>query len=100
MTCHCLVDRNEKGLQTALNILGSFRSLRSVPDGVSCADLVQSQRVQHQIALARCVLTAQQLRRESRGSHFRSDYPVRNDAMASSIRITAEHGSIHATFEK
>ena len=25
---------------------------------------------------------------------------ARNDAMASSIRMTAEHGSIHATFEK
>ena len=100
MTRHGLVDRNEKGLQTAMNILGSFRSLRTVPDSVSAAELIRSQRVQHQITLARCVLKAQQLRRESRGSHFRSDYPARNDAMASSIRITAEHGSIHATFEK
>ena len=100
MTRHALVDRNETGLQTAMNILNSFRSLRSVPDGVSRAELIHSQRVQHQITLARCVLKAQQLRRESRGSHFRSDHPARNDAMASSIRITAEHGSVHATFEK
>lgn len=99
MTRHGLVDRNEAGLQTAIDILNSIRSLPTAPDGVSWAELVRSQRVQHQITLARCVLTAQLLRRESRGSHFRSDYPARDDALASSIRITADYHTIHATFE-
>ncbi|MBR5020229.1 MAG: hypothetical protein IKY17_01235, partial [Oscillospiraceae bacterium] len=68
--------------------------------GLSCRELVLSQRVQHQLTLARCVLSAQKLRRESRGSHFRSDHPTRDDSMAYPIRVTLENGTICPTFEK
>lgn len=99
MTRHSLVDRNEAGLATALNILTAFRSLQEAPWEISCQELALNQRVQHQLTLARCVLSAQRLRRESRGSHFRSDFPMQNTSMDSPILVTAQNGSIHATFE-
>ena len=100
MTRHGLVDRNETGLDTALNILNSFRSLQTAPGDLSCRELVLSQRLQHQLTLARCVLSAQKLRRESRGSHFRSDHPTRDDSMAYPIRVALQDGAIYPTFEK
>lgn len=99
MTRHALVDRNEAGLTTALNILTAFRPLQEAPWELSCRELALSQQVQHQLTLARCVLSAQKLRRESRGSHFRSDFPTQNTSMDSPILVTARNGEIHTTFE-
>lgn len=99
MTRHGLVDRNEEGLKTALNTLESFFAQPETPDDISIAELVLSQRVQHQLTLARSVLSAQMLRKESRGSHFRSDFPTQNPSLESPILVTARDGSIEAKFE-
>ena len=99
MTRYGLVDRNEEGLKTALNTLESFFAQPETPDDISIAELVLSQRVQHQLTLARSVLSAQMLRRESRGSHFRSDFPTQNPFLESPILVIARDGSIEATFE-
>lgn len=99
MTRCGLVDRNEAGLRTALEKLDAFRAMPELPAGVSHEELVLSQRVLHQLQLARCVLTAQRLRKESRGSHFRSDYPSQNPNMEAPILVTAQNGAIHAIFK-
>lgn len=99
MTRYSLVDRNEAGLKTALEKLVDFRTIHDLPDDWNCRELVLSQRVQHQLQVARCVLTAQLLRKESRGSHFRSDFPSQNFNMDVPILVTYRNGSIHAIFE-
>lgn len=99
MTRHGLVDRNEEGLRQALEQLDALETPVPCPEGIRTADLALSRRVQHQLRLARCVLTAQRLRAESRGSHFRSDFPSQNPNMDAPILVTARDGSICATFE-
>lgn len=100
MTDHALVDRNEKGLQLALDTLQNRQNFRPCPDGASFREQALCRRVSSQITLARAVLSAQKLRKESRGSHFRADYPWENAAMAVPITVCLEQGTIRAAFEQ
>ncbi|MBI4767888.1 MAG: succinate dehydrogenase flavoprotein subunit [Deltaproteobacteria bacterium] len=43
-------------------------------------ELMEALELQHQLALSEVILTSALHRRESRGAHFREDYPERNDA--------------------
>lgn len=92
MTAHGLVERSEAGLRAALDTLTAFSETRDCPAG----DLILSQRVIHQLILARAVLTAQRLRTESRGSHFRSDFPAEDPALATPIRVRLAENEINA----
>ena len=75
---HLLVRRTEEGLQTLKQIIDSLESEFTAlppretahPENLSTANLLVS---------ARLMVTAALYRRESRGSHFREDYPEHND---------------------
>lgn len=60
----------------------------------------KTQVAQAQINTALCVLKAELLREESRGSHFRMDYPDKNVNMNCPIRIRAVNGEVEAWFDK
>ena len=60
----------------------------------------KTQVAQAQINTALCVLKAELLREESRGSHFRMDYPDKNVNMNFPIRIRAVNGEVEAWFDK
>ncbi len=72
--------RDEQGLRTAWEqlallrreLLGAARSLDESPDGVRSSSWVETARM---LSVARLVIAAALQRRESRGSHWRSDYP-------------------------
>lgn len=85
MTEHVGIVRHGETLDIAVNHLQSLflRSrdlgLRSSRPGAN-PELTQAWRLQKMLKLALCVAHGAQQRTESRGAHFRSDFPQRNDA--------------------
>ncbi|MCF6093457.1 fumarate reductase flavoprotein subunit [Microaerobacter geothermalis] len=77
--------RNGKDLQTAVNKLDELyqRSLKvGIRSGGKGADpeLASALRIKGMVRLAYCIAAGALNRTESRGSHFREDYPKRDDA--------------------
>lgn len=68
MTRHALVCRSQKGLEQGLEELTALEAG------------ALSHTLEAQIGTARCVLTAQLARTESRGSHYREDFPQEDPA--------------------
>ena len=97
MTRWGLVERSEAGLSQGIARLEDLTSGASGSKLVS-GKTVTDHRICQQLLLARCVLTAQQARAESRGSHFRRDHPSENAAYSRPIRVRLEEGRICAAY--
>jgi L-aspartate oxidase len=99
---NAMVLRRESGLQEALNTVRQLRG--SVTAAMEpTEDPLQAARTQR--FLARCctaesILRAALLRKESRGSHFRTDYPYRDPGQENRILIRMDEQGIHADYEK
>lgn len=85
MTNQVGIFRHEDHLQEAVTTLQSLQgrtrniTLRSNAPGAS-PELVAAYRLQRMLKLALCVATGALQRTESRGAHYRADYPRRNDS--------------------
>ncbi|MCI8539077.1 MAG: FAD-binding protein [Oscillospiraceae bacterium] len=86
MTRHALVLRSREGLEHALKQVESLRKGPREPGG-SLEEAAASRRLEAQLGTAWCVLHAQLRRTESRGSHFRADYPQEDPAQAKPVCI-------------
>ena len=79
------VVRNEDGLSAAIGIFGSLaeRDLPSMApatrDRIANYDWIEALEVQAMVPLAGMIASAALRRTESRGAHFREDYPDTND---------------------
>jgi L-aspartate oxidase len=76
---HAMVLREEKGLTDALQEVHGLRAgLERTPtrQGDPAA---QARRLECRLLTAESILTAQLARRESRGSHYRTDYPAQSE---------------------
>jgi len=84
MTANVGIFRDEPRLQEAVTTLQDLQRrsrnirLRSSAAGAN-PELVAAYRVQRMLKLAQCVAYGALQRNESRGAHFRADYPQRND---------------------
>ena len=84
MTGNVGIFRHGERLQEAVTTLQSLQQrsqhirLRSSAAGAN-PELVAAYRVQRMLKLAQCVAYGALQRTESRGAHFRADYPQRND---------------------
>ena len=84
MTGNVGIFRHGERLQEAVTTLQSLQQrsqhirLRSSAAGAN-PELVAAYRVQRMLKLAQCVAYGALQRNESRGAHFRADYPQRND---------------------
>lgn len=81
--------RNEKGLQSALveiaELKGRFKSI-SIS---SALDLTEALKLENMIKVSEMVVRSALLRTESRGAHYRSDYPEENNNLwLKNIEIT------------
>lgn len=93
---NAMVVRSEQGLQHALSALGCI----GVP-GKETSDpkkIAKHLRLSGQVLAAKAILSAALLRKESRGSHFREDYPTADAEHCRRIEIRLEQGEIKAGF--
>jgi fumarate reductase (CoM/CoB) subunit A len=81
--------RNENGLRMALRAISHVESQLSrmnVPEGSSFNRYLQDAlEVENMIETAKMVITAAILRQESRGSHYREDFPETREDWKKSI---------------
>jgi L-aspartate oxidase len=77
--------RNKKGLTEAVDILGTWQHFLPAP-----VDR-QSHELANMIITGRLIAEAALLREESRGAHFRSDFPERSQAWLRHIVTTIEN---------
>ena len=77
MTKHAGVVRTAKGLRTALDELGTIEQ-----------DAGNDSVLANMVLTARLITAAALQRKESRGGHFRSDYPKSSNALAKRTFIT------------
>lgn len=93
-----LVQRTETGLAEALDAVSTLQSHLN-PTPTDCPENIsQLRRIKCQLLTARCILTASKLRKESRGSHDRADYPTENQAMAKKLCISKTGEQMTAQF--
>lgn len=84
MTSKVGIFRDGKQLQEAVNVLQALQqraaniTLRSSAPGAN-PELVAAYRLQRMLKLAQCTAYGALQRTESRGAHYRADYPRRND---------------------
>jgi len=71
------VIRNSQGLKKALNTLRKIE--KELGLGVSTKNVAQFFEVQNMLTVARAISLSALVREESRGTHYREDYPKRND---------------------
>ncbi len=81
----CSVFRNERDLQKALSELGSLKERYreiSIDDrgNLFNTDIMEACELESLLGLAETMLLSAIARTESRGAHFREDYPKRDDA--------------------
>lgn len=95
-----MVLRSERGLTAALEELDTLEAAAVREPGGTTADVADSRRLAGQLTTARAILRAARLRRESRGSHCREDFPHPDPSQCSPIRVCLRDGVPAAQFEK
>ncbi|MBG9910981.1 L-aspartate oxidase [Bacillus xiamenensis] len=91
MTAYAAIVRDEKGLQTLLHELEHVSFQQTNVKNITNEQIELS----NQWALASCIAKSALLRTESRGGHYRKDYPKRHDALWQGKQIVHEQGQIH-----
>ncbi len=84
MTRSCSVFRNEEDLKKALSELEDlkdrYQNVKIDDRGDSFnSDLLEAMELERLLGLAETILISALARQESRGAHFREDYPKRDD---------------------
>ena len=99
---NAMVLRNETGLQKAMATVEQLRknvnSAMAFSEDVS--DVTMTRRFLARCTTAESILRAAMLRKESRGSHYRTDYPEQDSQQEKLIFIRKEGESIRAEYAK
>lgn len=96
---NAMVLRSESNLKGALEQIDVLEERSTGLPSQDPAAIARSCRLAGQLTTARCVLTAALLRRESRGSHYREDFPVQNPAFDYPI-VLRKNGTVTAQLKK
>jgi len=82
-----MIEKNEAGVQSAIKRIDKIQSKLVYKSDLNMKDINKSYRLKANLLLSKCILMAIDLRKESRGSHYRSDYKESNPNMNKKIII-------------
>lgn len=93
------VVRNERDLLSLISSIEQIKGERLPRIGVAdCHDLREALEAENLLVTAELMVRAALTRRESRGSHYREDYPERDDERwGTNVILRLEEGTIHLT---
>ena len=97
---NAMVIRGEEGLSAALGTVERLSADLSLCPSGDVHAIAQTRRLTGRLHTAEAILKAALLRRESRGAHYRADYPEADPAQAFPIIISQDSGAIRARFTK
>lgn len=99
---NAMILRNEAGLQKAMDTVASLRKIliESAEPSEDVLQVTMTQRFLARCATAESILRAAMLRKESRGSHYRTDYPEQDPRQENLILICMDESGIHADYAK
>jgi len=97
---NAMVIRGEEGLSAALGTVERLCANLSLCPSGDVHAIAQTRRLTGRLHTAEAILKAALLRRESRGAHYRADYPEADPAQAFPIIISQDSGAIRARFTK
>lgn len=89
---NAMILRSESGLRNALEQLDTLEGSLNRQPSQDAQAVAQERIITARLTTARCVLSAALLRRESRGSHNRVDYPNQDPALERQIIVRKENG--------
>lgn len=98
MTESAMVVRSEEKLKEALGYMDELLDECAFSKSEKVDEISDSKRLVGKINIAKAVLMAELMRKESRGSHYREDYSETNPNMDMPIEITYHNGDIIAKF--
>lgn len=95
-----MVVRSGEALARGIERLDQLTEGCEFTGGSDAAQIAASRRLWSQLHLARAILSVQRMRTESRGSHYRADYPDRDPALEKRILVRMQNGTAQAAFEQ
>jgi len=101
MTENAMISRNESGLKKAIDFCEeSLEETRKSPDKSSNkAEVINYYRLKSNLFTAMSILKAALLRKESRGSDYREDYPDISKSKEKRIVIALKNAEVVANYE-
>ena len=96
-----MIVRTEAGLTQALHEVEDL-SARVFAEALPCEDVIQGMETHRMLSrclTAECILRAALMRTESRGSHYRADFPEQDDSQSRPIVIELNDGAVCTAFQ-
>ncbi|WP_460292449.1 FAD-binding protein [Clostridium tertium] len=84
---NAMIEKNQIGVDEALLKINNISKNFIYKEDINMKNIKYSYRLESNILLAKSILKAIDLRKESRGSHYRSDYPTINEKMDRRINV-------------
>ena len=95
---NAMIARSETGLNGALERLDALEAGLNRRPSADPRAIAGEREITARLTTARCVLQAALLRRESRGSHYREDFPQQDPAQERQIRIRRKDQDLSVHF--
>lgn len=95
---YAMIEKSEEGIVEAINILEDINSRKVISNNIDIKTLYKTYRLNANLLLAEGILRVLYLRKESRGSHYRKDYPRLDEKMSKKI-LVRYRGKFEVDFE-